>query len=148
MKKINSVQPNNQNLYAECGAMDMTVSREASKAGISGLEFLIGIPGTIGGGIKMNAGSYGGETSDILEKIITVNRNGKVKEYFILPTLVVDKTLKESNKIYHLGKKRDGSKRKVTSHRAIFLQESKDHYWCGWRRKWNKYFNNWDILEK
>ena len=74
--------------------------------------------------------------------------NGKVKEYFILPTLVVDKTLKESNRIYHLGKKRDGSKRKVTSHRAIFLQESKDHYWCGWRRKWNKYLNNWDILEK
>ena len=53
--------------------------------------------------------------------------NGKVKEYFILPTLVVDKTLKESNRIYHLGKKRDGSKRKVKSHRAIFLQESKDH---------------------
>ena len=73
---------------------------------------------------------------------------GKVKEYFILPTLVVDKTLKESNRIYHLGKKRDGSKRKVTSHRAIFLQESKDHYWCGWRRKWSKYLNNWDILEK
>jgi len=74
--------------------------------------------------------------------------DGKVKEYFILPTLVVDKTLKESNRIYHLGKKKDGSKRKVTSHRAIFLQESKDHYWCGWRRKWNEYLNNWDILEK
>ena len=74
--------------------------------------------------------------------------NGKVKEYFILPTLVVDKTLKESNRIYHLGKKRDGSKRKVTSHRAIFLQESKDHYSCGWRRKWNRFLNNWDILEK
>ena len=57
--------------------------------------------------------------------------NGKVKEYFIVPTLVVDKTLKESNRIYHLGKKRDGSKRKVTSHRAIFLQERKVHYWCG-----------------
>jgi hypothetical protein len=74
--------------------------------------------------------------------------NGKVKEYFILPTQIVDKTLKESNRIYHLGKKRDGSKRKVTSHRALFLQESKDHYWCGWRRKWNEYLNNWDILDK
>ena len=74
--------------------------------------------------------------------------NGNVKEYFIIPTFVVDTTLKESNRIYHLGKKKDGSKRKVTNHRALFLQESKDHYWCGWRRKWKKYLNNWSILEK
>jgi len=36
---------------------------------------------------------------------------------------------------------------KVTSHRALFLQESKEHYWCGWRRKWSKYLNNWKLLE-
>ncbi len=75
-------------------------------------------------------------------------KNRKVSEYFIIPTIEVDKVLKESNKLYHQGKKRDGSKRKVTSHRAIFLQESKDHYWTGWRRKWNKYLNNWNILDK
>ena len=75
-------------------------------------------------------------------------RDGKVQEYFILPTLIVDKTLKEANRVYHLTSKRDGTPKKKTSHRAIFLQESKDHYWCGWRRKWNKYLNNWDILKK
>ena len=48
---------------------------------LKGLEFFSGIPGTVGGAIKMNAGAYGQETSDILEKIITINRNGKVKEY-------------------------------------------------------------------
>ena len=74
-------------------------------------------------------------------------REGKVKEYFIIPTQVVSKELKQSNKVYHQGKKRDGTKRKITSHRALFLQESKDHYWCGWRRKWNKYLNNWNLLE-
>jgi len=73
-------------------------------------------------------------------------KEGKVKEYFIIPTYVVDRELKNSNKIYHLGKKRDGSKRKVTPHRALFLQESKDHAWCGWRRKWKKYYNNWNLL--
>ena len=78
MKKINSVQPNNQNLYAECGALDMTISREASKAGISGLEFLIGIPGTIGGGIKMNAGSYGSEIKDILKDVEVIDYSGSV----------------------------------------------------------------------
>jgi len=39
------------------------------------------------------------------------------------------------------------NKSTVTSHRALFLQESKEHYWCGWRRKWNKYHNNWKLLE-
>ena len=78
MKKIDSVQPNNQNLYAEWGALDMTISREASKAGISGLEFLIGIPGTIGGGIKMNAGSYGSEIKDILKDVEVIDYSGSV----------------------------------------------------------------------
>ena len=79
MKKINSVQPNNQNLYAECGAMDMTVSREASKAGISGLEFLIGIPGTIGGGIRMNSGCYGEDISKILLSAQVMDLDGKIR---------------------------------------------------------------------
>ena len=74
-------------------------------------------------------------------------REGKVKENFIIPTHIVDRELKESNKIYHQGKKRDGTKRKITSHRALFLQESKNHAWCGWRRKWDQYHNNWDLLE-
>lgn len=78
MKKINSVQPINQNFYAECGALDMTISREASKASISGLEFLIGIPGTIGGGIKMNAGSYGVEIKDILLDVDIIDYSGSV----------------------------------------------------------------------
>ena len=60
---------------------------------------------------------------------------------------IVSKELKQSNEVYHKGKKRDGTKRKITSHRALFLQESKDHYWCGWRRKWSKYHNNWNLLE-
>ena len=48
---------------------------------LKGLEFFSGIPGTVGGAIRMNAGAYGHETSDILEKILTVTKRGKIKEY-------------------------------------------------------------------
>ncbi len=51
-----------------CGAadLDMNVATAAQKAGIAGLEFLSGIPGTIGGALRMNAGAYGTETKDVL----------------------------------------------------------------------------------
>ena len=58
--------------------IDMTISREASKYGITGLEFLIGIPGTIGGGIKMNAGSYGTEIKDILQDVEVIDYSGSI----------------------------------------------------------------------
>ena len=52
-------------IFAEAGASDADVARYAQKAGIGGLEFLIGIPGTIGGGLRMNAGAYGREFRDV-----------------------------------------------------------------------------------
>ena len=48
-------------ITAYCGAMDADVARFARNNSRAGLEFLIGIPGTIGGGIKMNSGAYGSE---------------------------------------------------------------------------------------
>ena len=73
--------------------------------------------------------------------------DGTVEEYFILPTLEVSKVMIEANRIYHTGVKKDGSKRKVTKHRAIKLEDSKDHFWTGWRKKWINYRNNWNILD-
>ena len=105
------------------------------------------------GTIQYNAKINGEIFLDLDEKnkddfvILCGVREGKVQEYFIIPTQIVSKELKQSNEVYHKGKKRDGTKRKITSHRALFLQESKDHYWCGWRRKWSKYHNNWNLLE-
>ena len=75
--------------------------------------------------------------------------NAKVKEYFIIPTIIVDRELKKSNELYHKGQKKDGSKRKITSHRALFLQgDNSKSYWYGWREVWKKYYNNWSLLEK
>jgi len=54
-------------VIAGAGALDVTVAEHAAAAGLAGLEFLSGIPGTIGGAIAMNAGAYGREMADILD---------------------------------------------------------------------------------
>ena len=53
-------------ITAGAGALDSMVARASAKAGLGGLEFYAGIPGTIGGALIMNAGCYGAETKDIL----------------------------------------------------------------------------------
>ena len=62
---LTSIQHSGTQIVAKTGATDAEVARYAQKAGISGLEFLIGIPGTIGGGLRMNAGAYGSEFKDV-----------------------------------------------------------------------------------
>jgi UDP-N-acetylmuramate dehydrogenase len=59
------------------GALDAAVARAAAKAGIAGLEFYAGIPGTIGGALTMNAGCYGSETKDVLQAAWGVDRTGE-----------------------------------------------------------------------
>ena len=78
MRNLNAIKSNEENIYAETGALDMAISREASKMGLSGLEFLIGIPGSIGGGLKMNAGSYGREIKDVLVDVEVIDNSGSV----------------------------------------------------------------------
>jgi len=56
----------NGNITAGAAALDVSVARFALDKGRSGLEFLRGIPGSIGGALAMNAGAYGGETKDNL----------------------------------------------------------------------------------
>ncbi len=58
------------------GAVDLNVARAAQASGISGLEFLCGIPGTMGGGLRMNAGAYGRELKDVVVEIDTFDRHG------------------------------------------------------------------------
>lgn len=63
---------------AGAAALDMAVARAAGEAGIEGLEFLRGIPGTIGGGLRMNAGAYGGEFKDVLIEATAVTEAGEL----------------------------------------------------------------------
>ncbi|HZB69580.1 MAG TPA: UDP-N-acetylmuramate dehydrogenase, partial [Sphingomicrobium sp.] len=63
------------------GASGILVSSTARDAGIAGLEFLRGIPGTVGGFVRMNGGAYGREVQDILVSATLVSRSGEVEEW-------------------------------------------------------------------
>jgi UDP-N-acetylmuramate dehydrogenase len=62
---------------AGAAALDSAVARTAANAGVAGLEFLRGIPGTIGGALRMNAGCYGREIKDVLIEATAFDREGK-----------------------------------------------------------------------
>ena len=63
------------------GASGILVSSTARDSGIAGMEFLRGIPGTVGGFVRMNGGAYGREVSDILTSAKVVLRSGEVEEW-------------------------------------------------------------------
>ncbi|MEN5168194.1 UDP-N-acetylmuramate dehydrogenase [Brevundimonas pondensis] len=66
-----------QTIMAGAGALDSMVAKASAKAGIAGLEFYAGIPGTIGGALTMNAGCYGAETKDVLVSAWGLTRQGE-----------------------------------------------------------------------
>ena len=60
---------NENEIIAECGASMANMAVFAQKEGLSGLEFAHGIPGSVGGGVTMNAGAYGGELAQVIESV-------------------------------------------------------------------------------
>jgi UDP-N-acetylmuramate dehydrogenase len=75
------VQKKGDHLIAGSAAVDLNVSRAAQAEGIAGMEFLSGIPGTIGGGLRMNAGAYGREFKDIVIEATALMRDGSRKVF-------------------------------------------------------------------
>ena len=71
-----AVEPRHR-VRAGAGAADVKVARVAAEAGIDGLAFLRGIPGTVGGALRMNGGAYGGETADALVEARALDRRGR-----------------------------------------------------------------------
>ncbi|MBC05814.1 UDP-N-acetylmuramate dehydrogenase [Thalassospira sp.] len=65
-------------LHAGAGALDLNVAQTAQMNGIAGLEFLSGIPGTIGGALRMNAGAYGTEIKDVLVSATAIDGSGNI----------------------------------------------------------------------
>lgn len=63
-------------IEAGAAALDAQVARAAARAGVSGLEFYRGVPGTIGGALAMNAGAYEQETKDVLVEAVGYDRSG------------------------------------------------------------------------
>lgn len=76
-------------VQAGCGTLNGNIAAAAVKAGIGGLEFLSGIPGSLGGALRMNAGAYGAEMKDVLVGVNALNRSG-------IPLRLVTEDLKMS----------------------------------------------------
>jgi UDP-N-acetylmuramate dehydrogenase len=68
-------------LHAGAGAPDVKLSSAAAKAGLAGLSFFRGIPGSVGGALRMNAGAYGSETKNVLVSCRGVGRKGNAVEF-------------------------------------------------------------------
>ena len=72
LKKINETD-----IFIGAGVSCVKVAHFSAKHGLEGIEFLAGIPGTIGGALAMNAGAYGGEIWSYIKEVETINRKGK-----------------------------------------------------------------------
>jgi len=77
-KNMNEVTVTGKVITAQAGASLSQLASVATKAGLSGLEFAAGIPGTVGGAVVMNAGAYGGEMKDVLTQVIAISRDGQI----------------------------------------------------------------------
>lgn len=72
------IKAEGEDIVAGAAALDANVAQVAAEAGIGGLEFLSGVPGTIGGALMMNAGAYGGDMSQIVVSATAVDRQGTI----------------------------------------------------------------------
>lgn len=77
---LNALEMQGDLLYADAGVTSAKVAKFSVKQGKRGAEFLAGIPGTVGGALAMNAGCHGGETWDIVNKVLTIDAHGKLHE--------------------------------------------------------------------
>ncbi len=66
-------------LYAESGVPGAKIARFSVRGGLAGVEFLAGIPGTLGGALAMNAGAFGSETWDVVASVETIDRSGHIR---------------------------------------------------------------------
>ena len=74
---LNKVEVHNHQITAECGTNFEALCQCAMQNELSGLEFIYGLPGTLGGAIWMNARCFGNEISEILDQVVFINENGK-----------------------------------------------------------------------
>lgn len=78
LKSLEHIDPTR--IRAEVGVSCAAVARYAARLGLTGLEFLAGIPGTMGGALRMNAGCFGGETWRYVTAVTTIDRSGNLHE--------------------------------------------------------------------
>ena len=77
-RNYNNIKIKKNRLSVGAGVLDLNLAKFAEKNSIKGFEFFSGIPGTIGGAVKMNAGCYGSQTADNLQRVLMINQKGKI----------------------------------------------------------------------
>ena len=77
-KNMNDIRVEGERLCVQAGALLSKAAAAAWEAGLTGLEFASGIPGTLGGAVRMNAGAYGGEMKQVLESAVVLTPEGEV----------------------------------------------------------------------
>lgn len=75
--KLEQIEVNGCEMRVSAGTSMAKASMEAYHQGLTGLEFASGIPGTVGGGVVMNAGAYGGEIAQVVKEVVVVNEEGE-----------------------------------------------------------------------
>ena len=73
---MGNIEVDGTKITAQAGAMLSKIANTAASNGLGGIEFAAGIPGSVGGAVVMNAGAYGGEMKDIIEKVYVLDENG------------------------------------------------------------------------
>jgi UDP-N-acetylmuramate dehydrogenase len=76
---FSAIETDATGITAGAAALDVTVAEHAAAAGLGGLEFLSGVPGSIGGAVVMNAGAYGGDIATVLDWAEIVTRDGAIR---------------------------------------------------------------------
>ena len=77
-KNMNAIRVEGETIYAQAGALLSKVASAACTAGLAGFEFASGIPGTLGGAVRMNAGAYNGEMSQVLKTAVVLTSEGEI----------------------------------------------------------------------
>lgn len=77
---MGNIEVDGTKITAQAGAMLSKIANTAASNGLGGMEFAAGIPGSVGGAVVMNAGAYGGEMKDIIEKVYVLDENGEQLE--------------------------------------------------------------------
>lgn len=80
-RSCSKIEVRGNEILAQAGASLAKTAAAARDAGLTGLEFAAGIPGTVGGAVYMNAGAYGGEISSVLHSVVTLSPQGEYREY-------------------------------------------------------------------
>lgn len=81
LTELKEIKVEGNQVTADAGARIIDTAFAAAHHGLSGMEFAAGIPGSIGGGVFMNAGAYGGEMQEVVDSVHVLTRSGELKTY-------------------------------------------------------------------